>query len=716
MKINTVELVNIGPHAHLKVSLGTGLIGILGKNGAGKSTFVNSIYSALTNDFSRFAGNKPDLIRSDSDKEEPSFIYVEGEHRGQEFKLTRSLRPNKNKLVFNGETYSKAQEVNTVFEQQLGISKFIIDRYVFVNQWEIFQFLSQTDSERAKAFQFLCGTETASQIYKACSDYVTKHKDREVTDNRVALQEALEEAEERISKYSKVAKKLKKLLVDKAEEKEKGQQVIELAKKARQAAIALEEIEEEKQETEEEVTDCKSLAKRIEKRIESFAEELQTLRDREDYANAVFLAENEQKVLTVASKIKSYTLSISKAKAKIAELEQQDVAMPEGYLSEEQRETSKEKLAEMEAEAKPLKSFLANFDGKESAQCPCCNQQVDKAFILQSAKQFKALTDAIGPLRARIAASAQYDRDASSLFEELDKAKSNVSHFSELLEEIKAQVPSSIIDGVSDYQEILKAEKELVRSVNIENKRLSETVSRLDSAKSKLSTLKSSTAVTTYEEQIKGKPTKEEVLAAKEAISDYEACLSKFNEVKGAYNESKKSRERSVSLLESLEKQLEKQAEARKVLSVVEDTGKIFHWNSLPKAVSQANLELLISDVNSNLELFNNPFQVKAGDDLDFKVYFPGSHSAIDARQLSGGQKVILAISFRAALDKVFGNNIGILFLDEPTAGLDDDNISYFHEALRGLAEKVGYKRQLVVITHVQGMGEIFDQQITIGA
>lgn len=716
MKINVVELVNIGPHAHLKVNLSTGLIGVLGKNGAGKSTFVNSIYSALTNDFSRFAGNKPDLIRSDADKDEPSFIYVEGEHRGQEFKLTRSLRPNKNKLVFNGETYSKAQEVNTVFEQQLGISKFIIDRYVFVNQWEIFQFLSQTDSERAKAFQFLCGTETASQIHKACSDYVSKHKDKEITDNRVSLQEALEEAEERIGKYSKAAKKLKKVLLVKAEEKERGQLVIDLAKKARQAAIALEEIEEEKQETEDEVNDCEALIGRIEKRISDFAEELQTLREREDYANAVFLAENEQKVLTVSSKIQSYTRSIGKAKDRIEELEQHDVLMPDDYIAEAQRDDSKAKLAEMEAEAKPLKAFLSNFGGQESAQCPCCNQQVDKDFILQSSKQFEDLTAAIVPLRESISASVQYDREAAELFKDLSEAKGNLSHFSELLEEVKAQVPSNILDGVSDYQQILKAEKELVRNLKVENKRLAETVSKLDKAKSKLNTLKSSTAVTTYREQVNDKPSKEEISAAKEAIADHDEHLKKFNEIKGAYSETKKSYERYAGLIESLEKQLEKQAEVRKVLSVVEETGKIFHWNSLPKAVSQANLELLISDVNSNLELFNNPFQVKAGDDLDFKVYFPGSHSAIDARQLSGGQKVILAISFRAALDKVFGNNIGILFLDEPTAGLDDDNISYFHEALRGLAEKVGYKRQLVVITHVQGMGEIFDQQITIGA
>jgi DNA repair exonuclease SbcCD ATPase subunit len=54
------------------------------------------------------------------------------------------------------------------------------------------------------------------------------------------------------------------------------------------------------------------------------------------------------------------------------------------------------------------------------------------------------------------------------------------------------------------------------------------------------------------------------------------------------------------------------------------------------------------------------------------------------------------------------------MFLDEPTAGLDADNVTYFHDALQQLASKVSGDRQLVVITHVQSLGGVFDQLVEI--
>ncbi len=88
MKIENVKLKNIGPHSNLEISMSSGLIGIIGANGAGKSTLINSVYAALTNDFSRFGGTKADVIKNDCGKEQ-SYIYVTGSHRGQEFELTR---------------------------------------------------------------------------------------------------------------------------------------------------------------------------------------------------------------------------------------------------------------------------------------------------------------------------------------------------------------------------------------------------------------------------------------------------------------------------------------------------------------------------------------------------------------------------------------------------------------------------------------------------
>ena len=79
---------------------------------------------------------------------------------------------------------------------------------------------------------------------------------------------------------------------------------------------------------------------------------------------------------------------------------------------------------------------------------------------------------------------------------------------------------------------------------------------------------------------------------------------------------------------------------------------------------------------------------MEADTNLSFKVHFPGAPTR-SAASLSGGQKVILAICFRSAVNKLFGDNIGMMFLDEPTSGLDDDNIEYFKTVLAHMSRKI---------------------------
>ena len=165
--------------------------------------------------------------------------------------------------------------------------------------------------------------------------------------------------------------------------------------------------------------------------------------------------------------------------------------------------------------------------------------------------------------------------------------------------------------------------------------------------------------------------------------------------------------------LKNLKSKLAEQAKIRNLITTISEAGDLFHWNNLPKIVAQSNMELLVGDINENLELFNDPFFVEASDDLTFRVFFPGK-PPVKASQLSGGQKVVLAIAFRAALDRVFGHDAGMMFLDEPTAGLDSDNINYFHGSLKQLAGKVTENRQMVVITHVQELEGVFDQVVEI--
>ena len=111
MIIKRVVIKNVGPHEHFEQEFGTGLIGIFGSNGSGKTTMLNSIYAGLTNDFTRLNDTRAGAIRDTSDSKDTSSVLLECSHMGSQFELLRSLRPNKSCLKVDGKIYTKVVEI-----------------------------------------------------------------------------------------------------------------------------------------------------------------------------------------------------------------------------------------------------------------------------------------------------------------------------------------------------------------------------------------------------------------------------------------------------------------------------------------------------------------------------------------------------------------------------------------------------------------------------
>ena len=142
----------------------------------------------------------------------------------------------------------------------------------------------------------------------------------------------------------------------------------------------------------------------------------------------------------------------------------------------------------------------------------------------------------------------------------------------------------------------------------------------------------------------------------------------------------------------------------------------LMHSSALPRAVAQRNLQIVETAVNDHLELFGSDFQVTARDGLSFTARFVDGREQ-PAERLSAGQKVVLALSFRLAVNLLSGSNIGLLVLDEPTAFLDEQHIRGFEPVLlqlRTLAASRGL--QCVMVTHEAGLAPLFDQVIDLGA
>jgi DNA repair exonuclease SbcCD ATPase subunit len=76
---------------------------------------------------------------------------------------------------------------------------------------------------------------------------------------------------------------------------------------------------------------------------------------------------------------------------------------------------------------------------------------------------------------------------------------------------------------------------------------------------------------------------------------------------------------------------------------------------------------------------------------------------------------VLLGVSFRVAVNSMFASDLGLLVLDEPTAGLDKGNLACLQvafERLRELSRSRGL--QVVMITHEENLPAA-DNVIEIG-
>jgi len=137
-----------------------------------------------------------------------------------------------------------------------------------------------------------------------------------------------------------------------------------------------------------------------------------------------------------------------------------------------------------------------------------------------------------------------------------------------------------------------------------------------------------------------------------------------------------------------------------------------------PRLVAQRNLFKLESAINELLQIFGVNFFVKVAEDgtPTFRAHFFDGRN-VPAQRLSVGQKTVLALAFRVAVNAMFAEEIGLLALDEPTASLDSARIQALApvlEKLRDLSTAKGL--QCLLVTHASNLSHLFESVIELEA
>ena len=170
-------------------------------------------------------------------------------------------------------------------------------------------------------------------------------------------------------------------------------------------------------------------------------------------------------------------------------------------------------------------------------------------------------------------------------------------------------------------------------------------------------------------------------------------------------------------LSEQRENVLKQETEAVKLRKWEEVAGTAREaLKNAPRLVAQRHLQRLETAINELLQIFSVNFQVKvAGDGSPtFIAEFYDGRRQI-AQRLSIGQKTVLALAFRVAVNSMFAEEIGLLALDEPTASLDQPRIQALApvlEKLRDLSTAKGL--QCLLVTHASSLSHLFESTIEL--
>jgi DNA repair exonuclease SbcCD ATPase subunit len=162
---------------------------------------------------------------------------------------------------------------------------------------------------------------------------------------------------------------------------------------------------------------------------------------------------------------------------------------------------------------------------------------------------------------------------------------------------------------------------------------------------------------------------------------------------------------------------LQQEAEAvslRKWVAVAETAREAL--KNAPRLVAQRNLKRLETSINELLQIFGVNFfvTVAEADSPTFIAEFYDGRKQT-AQRLSIGQKTVLALAFRVAVNAQFAEEIGLLALDEPTASLDAPRIKALApvlEKLRDLSTTKGL--QCLLVTHATALSHLFESTIEL--
>jgi len=710
MIIHRLHLRNFCQHRELTLELMPGLNMLVGPNGSGKTNILRAIQFALVGDAGGDRTKGADICQGAAPGE-PSFVEAELSHSGATMTVRRSIRPAENLLTIGDARWTSVGEINAELWRRLGATKKQIADYIFVRQRKVDEMFDQRPADRAASLAALFGVDHAEKVHKQLGEFL-KHIEVPTT----TLSEDASNA-----KISELAGDVATIDAD----------IDALAMPANPTAVL-----HENQRLIQRHSDSNTAAIRVEQlqqQIGAKEAEIKTATGPLDELDGA-LADLESGLAAIADDCVASTAGLEQWRAyRASEATRQALATDRAAFDTKwaglaaPTQPSVDKLLEAELvsldglKSRRVEICIALKDHEDGDTCPTCGQMMPgaderAAHRVRLEQELALINGRTPPLQERRDSWVDFGNRAETYGERLRQQKIERDQLDTRQAALQTLDPpeadeqtlqqplaeQSAFRAATQKLQAQKADKALRLSV-------------LEGESKQLVT--AHTAAQAEHNALQPWPTQAQRDVAFEdnrIILENQRTLDQLGRRRAVVDANLTAEQARLEEARLIKAQGQK---TRDVVAHLNEVRNVFHRNEAPRMVSYTYVEQMLGQVNDSLELFEAPFRVEMDEHLGFTARFLDGVRVQPDCQLSVGERIVLAMAFRITVNSTFAGQVGVLIMDEPTAGLDEHNLSSLPRALdrlRDLSHERGL--QVLFVTHEPRISHHFDNAIELSS
>jgi exonuclease SbcC len=386
MTLESLRLQNFKRYASYEITFESGLCGILGRNGRGKSTIFDGVFFALYGDYKGSKELIPTAGSTGGVKVELNF-EIEGksytairEFRGKALTAYATLKEGDESIV------SGAREVTAAVTKLLGMGKEAFLHTVFASQKELTALSSMKNDERKAMMRRLLGLEKIDKIEAMIREELTElNRDIKNASSFLLSEDILKQHRDDLTSKTALSQTLEATLKTLTEESLK-------LKTAYEAAKALVETQQKAKEERQKKLDALEKGQQTlalhQKQLSELETELKALTTHQSHYTAQLPL--KAGLATLELSLKTQDELKTKFLQKVG-LEKEQEELRKGYTAR------KEEVAQLTKEITPLEEMQKQLIAEQTSLAEL------KASLLKLDTEINALTAEIGSNRSNIA-------------------------------------------------------------------------------------------------------------------------------------------------------------------------------------------------------------------------------------------------------------------------------------------------------------------------